>query len=269
MAACNYCNTMILFGGRTEGTLRFCNDACFEKGYLAQNAARIPRDVVEAAIDEVHQGECPKCNGDGPVDIHVSHTVWSAVYLTSWNSKPQMCCRSCGRRSQLGGLVFSLFLGWWGFPWGLIMTPVQIIRNLSGMFGGPPADRPSDQLENIIRLDLAERMEQGYELPGQSTKKLAVAKEAGPIKVTCNACDTSLKAPATAAGKTLKCPKCSEPIQVPDLADDLVDFNDLVDDGEDVPASRGARSRMNCRYCDEKIPASTRTCEYCGEDVRR
>ncbi len=28
--------------------------------------------------------------------------------------------------------LLSLFIGWWGFPWGLIYTPVVIIQNLSG-----------------------------------------------------------------------------------------------------------------------------------------
>jgi hypothetical protein len=28
--------------------------------------------------------------------------------------------------------LLSFFLGWWGFPWGLIYTPMAIIENLSG-----------------------------------------------------------------------------------------------------------------------------------------
>lgn len=28
--------------------------------------------------------------------------------------------------------LLSLVLGWWGFPWGLIYTPMAIIQNLSG-----------------------------------------------------------------------------------------------------------------------------------------
>ena len=28
--------------------------------------------------------------------------------------------------------VLSFFLGWWGFPWGLIYTPMAIIENLGG-----------------------------------------------------------------------------------------------------------------------------------------
>jgi hypothetical protein len=29
-------------------------------------------------------------------------------------------------------LLISLFLGWWGFPWGFIYTPMSIIETLSG-----------------------------------------------------------------------------------------------------------------------------------------
>lgn len=155
MANCSYCNTMILFGGVTDGNLRFCNAGCHEKGQLARVAQRLPSSDVRAVLDEVHQGRCPECNGKGPVDVHVKHTVWSAVYLTSWNSKPMICCRSCGVKAQAGGLAFSAVLGWWGFPWGLIMTPVQIFRNISGMVSGPNPDEPSSELDRIVRLGIA------------------------------------------------------------------------------------------------------------------
>ncbi len=32
----------------------------------------------------------------------------------------------------LGWTALSFFLGWWGFPWGLVYTPMVIIQNLSG-----------------------------------------------------------------------------------------------------------------------------------------
>jgi hypothetical protein len=28
--------------------------------------------------------------------------------------------------------LLSLFIGWWGFPWGLVYTPMVVIQNLSG-----------------------------------------------------------------------------------------------------------------------------------------
>jgi len=146
---------MILFGGVADGDLRFCNAACQEKGHLARVAKRIPHRDVQVVLEKVHQGRCPQCNAKGPIDVHVKHTVWSAVYLTSWNSTPTVCCRSCGRKAQLGGLAFSALLGWWGFPWGLIMTPIQICRNMGGICGGPNPDEPSAELENIVRLGMA------------------------------------------------------------------------------------------------------------------
>lgn len=39
-------------------------------------------------------------------------------------------------QSPMGGAVpyilLSLLLGWWGFPWGLIYTPMVVVQNLSG-----------------------------------------------------------------------------------------------------------------------------------------
>jgi hypothetical protein len=40
-----------------------------------------------------------------------------------------------GQSAFAAGLPYtllSLFIGWWGFPWGLIYTPMVIIENLSG-----------------------------------------------------------------------------------------------------------------------------------------
>ncbi len=28
--------------------------------------------------------------------------------------------------------LLSLFIGWWGFPWGLVYTPMVLIQNLGG-----------------------------------------------------------------------------------------------------------------------------------------
>ena len=81
--------------------------------------------------------------------------VWSALVLTSWKNEPQISCRSCGRKQQVLSLVISLVAGWWGFPWGLIMTPVQVIRNLRGIFGGPDPLQPSPQLEQAVRVSIA------------------------------------------------------------------------------------------------------------------
>ncbi|MBI1313092.1 hypothetical protein GC176_17520 [bacterium] len=219
MPNCDYCNSYIIFGGKKQGGRTFCNDKCLQNGYLLTAADRLPQDAVDMAVEKIHQGECPRCRGPGPVDVHVAHTVWSALYLTSWKSKPHLCCKSCGRKQQLGGLFFSGLLGWWGFPWGLIMAPVQIVRNISGMFGGPDPEVPSEQLETLARIDLAERIERGERLPGARPQKSSAAEE--PIAVECEACGKRFKAKAQMAGRTGKCPGCGSSITVPEPEADV------------------------------------------------
>lgn len=157
MAACNYCGTTILFGGKKEGGLRFCNDKCLEKGRVLIIADQLPQEYVDQYAQELYRGACPKCGkNNGPIDVRTSYQVWSALILTSWSSKPQISCRSCGIKSQATGLLSSLFLGWWGIPWGIFVTPVQIVRNFVAIVYSPDKGAPSKKLEQAAKLNLAQ-----------------------------------------------------------------------------------------------------------------
>ena len=163
MAACAHCNTTILFGGKKQGALRFCNANCERSGVLATVANQIPKQTVERHLAQVHGGNCPRCHGGGPVDVHVSHRVWSALFFTSWSSRPVVCCQSCGTKRKIGDTVFSLLLGWWGIPWGLLVTPMQVGKNIVGFFRSPNPSAPSPALEKMLRLQLAANVEQGQQ----------------------------------------------------------------------------------------------------------
>jgi hypothetical protein len=158
MAKCDYCSSTIIFGGKRDANGRFCNKKCQGRGALLAISRQLPDSDVQDRVWKVHQGLCPKCSGAGPVDVHVSHTVWSALILTSWSSAPQLSCRSCGIKSQAVGAAFSLALGWWGFPWGLVVTPIQIGRNFFSMSRPPEPSKPSPQLEKIVRMTIAAQM---------------------------------------------------------------------------------------------------------------
>ena len=157
MATCAYCRTTILFGGVRDKDLRFCNEECHQNGYPLVVAKEIPQAMVDQHAGEIHRGLCPKCNGRGPIDVHTSYRVYSLILYTSWSSRPNLCCRSCGVKTQLGDAFLSLLLGWWGFPWGFIMTPVQITRNIGGALTGPDEIRPSEKLQQLVRVILAKR----------------------------------------------------------------------------------------------------------------
>ena len=55
-------------------------------------------------------------------------------------------------------VLVSLAAGWWCFPWGLIITPVQVVRIVSAMAGGSDDLRPSPMLEKTVRLMIASQL---------------------------------------------------------------------------------------------------------------
>lgn len=155
MAKCATCGTWILFGGQRAGDHRFCNADCAANAFVLHREASIPEDAVLAGVNAIHQGDCPRCAGPGPVDIHVKHEVYSLLVFTKWKSLPMLCCRGCATKGQIGSAAFSMLAGWWGIPWGFLLTPVQIARNIGGIANGPRPDEPSQELYRHVRSMLA------------------------------------------------------------------------------------------------------------------
>src|SRR5438046_9355890 len=106
MTHCGYCGTRILVGGKSDGNGRYCNGRCQCCGRAIQWSRQLPDTFVQQQVRDAHQCACPKCGGPGPVDVHTSYSVWSAVYLTRWVSTPRLCCRSCGVKSCLKDTAF-------------------------------------------------------------------------------------------------------------------------------------------------------------------
>ena len=158
MAKCAYCESRILFGPKRQGKLQFCNDHCLQQGTLLFVSDQVPQEVLDRQISVVHKGKCPQCSGEGPVDVHTSHSVWSILVWTFAKSKPQICCHSCGIHAKVRSSMLCLFLGWWAVPWGFILTPIQVLRNLAGLFFAPDPTRPSEKLQNMVSLMIADEL---------------------------------------------------------------------------------------------------------------
>ena len=154
MASCDSCGTTIVFGGVKDGDFRFCNKKCHSDGQVIITAQQLPESLVSKHVQLIYAGPCPKCNGTGPVDVHTSHSIWSLVFLSSWKSQPQISCRTCGVKSQILGTLSSLLFGWWGFPWGLLVTPIQISKNVIGIIKNPGQLHPTEKLHKQVRLIL-------------------------------------------------------------------------------------------------------------------
>ncbi len=169
MASCDRCGEFILFGGVREGDRRYCGPECAAGGFLAARIAALPASEIEERVRRVHRGQCPRCSGAGPVDVHTSHWVYSVVAMTRYGRRSQVCCRGCGRKAQFKDGLFSLLFGWWGIPHGLALTPVQLLRDFGAFVGisGPRADTPSALLRNqIARTMVGEKLDADLTFPG-------------------------------------------------------------------------------------------------------
>lgn len=156
MAKCAYCGTTVIFGGKKLDGLTFCDQKCQSNGEVLLVARQLPDDLVVDETRRIHAGPCPVCKQQrGAVDVHTSYKVHSVLIYTSWSSTPRISCRPCGLKGQAGALSYSIFLGWWGLPWGLVMTPVQVVRNIHGMVSSKETGTPSEQLGTLVRRSIA------------------------------------------------------------------------------------------------------------------
>ena len=155
MVKCDACGKTILFGGvkgAADGRpLRFCSNTCRENWQVSATLGQFPPEAVEKYVAEFHAGTCPRCQGPGPVDAHPAHSVVSLLIVTRWKTESRLSCRACGTKHQATALASSLLFGWWGFPWGLIMTPVQVTRTAAALFKKPDPAQPSAQGRGMMQ----------------------------------------------------------------------------------------------------------------------
>ncbi len=156
MRRCHACNFWIPLGGIRDGQYHYCCDVCVQDGPVFPRSLELPRADVRLKALQIHGGRCPHCQGPGPVELRKSYRIWSVVVLTHFSTRAQISCRRCGFKAQLRGLVSSTLLGWWGLPLGVLVTPVQIVRNLVAMAVVPDRQEPSAGLVRQASLQLAQ-----------------------------------------------------------------------------------------------------------------
>jgi hypothetical protein len=155
MATCAHCQAHVGAGdGKWDGPLRFCGSECLNRG--AAGAFAVPSAQLQEAIRKIHQGDCPQCSGPGPVDLHTAYHVWSIILWTQWSRSARLSCDACARSARRKAARRSLALGWWGFPAGIVMTPVQIWRNLAANRKPRHAHRASQDLVDFVHARLTE-----------------------------------------------------------------------------------------------------------------
>lgn len=150
--ACATCNRSILFGGKRAGSRRYCSKKCFNEDHLGRLADSVPEATVDEVVAQLRHSRCHSCRRESDLEIFKSYTVYSVIVLTSWKEKSGLSCRSCARSRQFKDMMSSLALGWWGLPFGLIITPIILLMDGVALIYNPLRKPPSKALRAHARL---------------------------------------------------------------------------------------------------------------------
>jgi hypothetical protein len=89
------------------------------------------------------------------------------------------------------------------------------------------------------------------------------SRNAMPIPVTCS-CGSSFAAPDNLAGKTVQCPKCKNPLAIPNPAAAAA-ANSIFDDAGMKGLEAG---QMRCPSCEASISSDSVLCVKCGYHIK-
>ena len=153
---CPTCGLSVLWGGVKHNGKKYCSQKCFEEDAVNRIAETIPENEVENRVNEIHSGVCPLCGESGPIDVHKSYFIYSIILFTSYRTNLHLSCRSCARKEQLKYLFISALAGWWGIPFGILITPIMLLMGLVSLFITPNPGNPSKALVLMTRDIMAE-----------------------------------------------------------------------------------------------------------------
>ena len=114
----------------------------------------VPDELVECEMVHIHSGACPVCGGPGPVDVFLSHWVASFILVTHWGTHVALSCRPCRNKQWLKDTTLTMAVGWWGFPNGVVRTPISLVRNAWEFYLGPGRNSPSARVRAIAQSRL-------------------------------------------------------------------------------------------------------------------
>lgn len=98
-------------------------------GVMVQNSKLSMQDILKYAYI-LRTIPCPYCrNPNKKINATVTHTVQSFLIVTTSKKAIKIGCPDCLEKQNNDAILSSAILGWWGFPWGIIKTPIYIWRN--------------------------------------------------------------------------------------------------------------------------------------------
>lgn len=125
------------------------------KGALAQNK-EYTIEEIESYSHLLSVLPCPKCgNTNEKLNGTISYTVISYLIFSSFRREPFIACPDCLNKINNNAIISTALLGWWGFPWGFLKTPVYIYRNFKAKSQNR-IDRPNDTMLSFTLAKVGE-----------------------------------------------------------------------------------------------------------------
>ena len=92
------------------------------KGLEAQNKTYTVEEI-DAYSELIQKLPCPKCgNTFQKLNGTLTSEVMSFIVFSQYKRELIVACPNCLDKATQGALTKTLFLGWWGIPWGIIRT---------------------------------------------------------------------------------------------------------------------------------------------------
>lgn len=155
---CDFCGNSIYFSAIKDEGQKFCSKQCLHNARMLELAIDIPDNLILDNAEAIRNGHCPVCNHQNSInEVRKYYWVWSAVYFTRWGSRNRISCKKCAVKKNFSSIMSSFLLGWWGVPWGIIITPSQIISNLVAILQKNKQE-VSEELIQTAKILLAEKV---------------------------------------------------------------------------------------------------------------
>ena len=152
---CDNCGRSLAGGMIEECGSRLCSAECVRGMRIFDRSKDIDVEHARALAAELRSGECPRCgrSGDTP-EMRRAHYIYSYIKGYSEAVETRLCCRRCGRNSNLLAILGCVAAGWWSLP-GLLLTPGYVVRNLLEIRRFDKETAPSPALVECARSMLA------------------------------------------------------------------------------------------------------------------
>ncbi|RXK86791.1 hypothetical protein [Filimonas effusa] len=128
-------------------------DTSIFKAVQAQNQS-LTMEELDKYCEIIRSLDCPVCQASyTKLNATMTSEVMSLLIFTQWSKKLKIACPGCLDKANNDALLKSALTGWWGFPWGLIRTPIAIARNIKNKKTNH-LDTPNDFLRSFTMANI-------------------------------------------------------------------------------------------------------------------